>query len=66
MCEKSDGVRVLVFVVMNGMSGSQEVWLVSLGEHTASRVCPGRVSALTVWKAREGGVVEFSLLTLES
>ena len=30
VCEKSDGVRVLVLIVMNGMSGSQEVWLVSL------------------------------------
>lgn len=29
VCEKSDGVRVLVFIVMNGMSGNQEVWLVS-------------------------------------
>jgi mRNA guanylyltransferase len=31
VCEKSDGVRVLVFVVMNGMTGNQEVWLVSAG-----------------------------------
>jgi mRNA guanylyltransferase len=30
VCEKSDGVRVLVFVVMNGMTGNQEVWLVSV------------------------------------
>lgn len=30
VCEKSDGVRVLVFVVMNGGTGEQEVWLVSL------------------------------------
>lgn len=30
VCEKSDGVRVLLFVVMNGMTGSQEVWLVSI------------------------------------
>jgi mRNA guanylyltransferase len=29
VCEKSDGVRVLVFVIMNGMTGEQEVWLVS-------------------------------------
>lgn len=29
VCEKSDGVRILVFIVMNGMSGKQEVWLVS-------------------------------------
>ncbi len=29
VCEKSDGVRILVFIVMNGMSGNQEVWLVS-------------------------------------
>ncbi|KAI9638508.1 putative mRNA guanylyltransferase [Dioszegia hungarica] len=28
VCEKSDGVRLLVFVVMNGMSGAQEVWLI--------------------------------------
>ena len=30
VCEKTDGVRVLVFIVMNQMRGSQEVWLVSL------------------------------------
>jgi len=29
VCEKSDGVRVLVFIVMNGGSGQQETWLVS-------------------------------------
>lgn len=29
VCEKSDGVRVLVFIVVNGASGEQEVWLVS-------------------------------------
>jgi len=29
VCEKSDGIRILVFIVMNGMSGNQEVWLVS-------------------------------------
>ena len=29
VCEKSDGVRVLVFIVMNGATGNQEVWLVS-------------------------------------
>jgi mRNA guanylyltransferase len=29
VCEKSDGVRLLIFVVMNGMTGEQEVWLVS-------------------------------------
>lgn len=29
VCEKSDGVRLLIFVVMNGMTGNQEVWLVS-------------------------------------
>ncbi|WWD15737.1 hypothetical protein CI109_100159 [Kwoniella shandongensis] len=28
VCEKSDGVRVLVFVVMNGMTNNQEVWLI--------------------------------------
>lgn len=28
VCEKSDGVRVLLFVVMNGASGGQECWLV--------------------------------------
>jgi mRNA guanylyltransferase len=28
VCEKSDGVRVLVFIVMNGMTMNQEVWLV--------------------------------------
>ena len=31
VCEKSDGVRVLVFIVMNGMTNNQEVWLVSSG-----------------------------------
>jgi hypothetical protein len=30
VCEKSDGVRVLVFIVMNGALGVQETWLVSL------------------------------------
>jgi hypothetical protein len=29
VCEKSDGLRVLVFVVMNQGSGQQETWLVS-------------------------------------
>ncbi len=29
VCEKSDGVRVLVFIVMNGQTNNQEVWLVS-------------------------------------
>lgn len=29
VCEKSDGVRVLVFIVMNGAVGVQETWLVS-------------------------------------
>lgn len=28
VCEKSDGVRVLVFIVINGATGRQEVWLV--------------------------------------
>ena len=28
VCEKSDGVRLLIFVVMNGQSGLQEVFLV--------------------------------------
>ncbi|KAK8869987.1 hypothetical protein IAR55_000557 [Kwoniella newhampshirensis] len=28
VCEKSDGVRILVFVVMNGMTNNQEVWLI--------------------------------------
>ena len=28
VCEKSDGVRLLVFIVMNGVTGNQEVWLV--------------------------------------
>jgi mRNA guanylyltransferase len=30
VCEKSDGLRVLVFVVMNQGSGQQETWLVGL------------------------------------
>lgn len=29
VCEKSDGVRVLIFIVMNGNLGQQETWLVS-------------------------------------
>lgn len=29
VCEKSDGVRVLVFIVMNAALGRQETWLVS-------------------------------------
>jgi mRNA guanylyltransferase len=29
VCEKSDGVRVLLFILMNVMTGNQEVWLVS-------------------------------------
>ncbi|OCF40157.1 mRNA guanylyltransferase [Kwoniella heveanensis CBS 569] len=32
VCEKSDGVRVLVFIVMNAMSGNQEVWLIDRKE----------------------------------
>ncbi|ORY25741.1 putative mRNA guanylyltransferase [Naematelia encephala] len=28
VCEKSDGIRLLIFVVMNGMTGNQEVWLI--------------------------------------
>ncbi|GMK55809.1 hypothetical protein CspeluHIS016_0208650 [Cutaneotrichosporon spelunceum] len=28
VCEKSDGVRVLLFIVYNGMSANQEVWLI--------------------------------------
>ncbi|KLT46503.1 putative mRNA guanylyltransferase [Cutaneotrichosporon oleaginosum] len=28
VCEKSDGVRVLLFVVYNGMTQNQEVWLI--------------------------------------
>ncbi|TYJ54735.1 hypothetical protein B9479_004583 [Cryptococcus floricola] len=28
VCEKSDGVRVLVFIVINGFSGEQETWLI--------------------------------------
>lgn len=28
MCEKSDGVRILLFVVYNGLTGNQEVWLI--------------------------------------
>ena len=30
VCEKSDGVRVLIFIVMNTALGRQETWLVSL------------------------------------
>lgn len=37
VCEKTDGVRVLLFVVFNQQSGSQEVYLV--------RLCVGRQSA---------------------
>lgn len=29
VCEKSDGIRLLIFVVMNGLTQEQEVWLVS-------------------------------------
>lgn len=29
VCEKSDGVILLIFVVMNGLTDAQEVWLVS-------------------------------------
>ncbi|WVQ70324.1 uncharacterized protein L199_008550 [Kwoniella botswanensis] len=32
VCEKSDGVRILVFIVMNGMTGNQEVWLIDRKE----------------------------------
>lgn len=35
VCEKSDGVRVLVFIVMNGQLGQQEAWLVSYARYTA-------------------------------
>lgn len=40
VCEKSDGVRVLVFIVMNAMTGNQEVWLVS--EENAAGLTPDR------------------------
>ena len=33
VCEKSDGLRVLVFIVMNQGSGQQETWLVSPALH---------------------------------
>lgn len=36
VCEKSDGVRVLVFIVMNNLVGQQEVWLVSRSFGTVS------------------------------
>jgi mRNA guanylyltransferase len=42
VCEKSDGVRVLVFIVMNGMSGNQEVWLVS--PRVSGTICHALVS----------------------
>jgi mRNA guanylyltransferase len=42
VCEKSDGVRVLVFIVMNGMSGNQEVWLVS--PRVSGTICYALVS----------------------
>ncbi|WVN85172.1 uncharacterized protein L203_100317 [Cryptococcus depauperatus CBS 7841] len=32
VCEKSDGVRVLVFIVMNNMTNQQEVWLIDRKE----------------------------------
>ncbi|WVR05003.1 hypothetical protein IAU60_002015 [Kwoniella sp. DSM 27419] len=32
VCEKSDGVRVMILVVMNGMTGNQEVWLIDRKE----------------------------------
>ena len=33
VCEKSDGLRVLLFTVMNQGNGNQEAWLVSHAEH---------------------------------
>ncbi|WWC61360.1 uncharacterized protein I303_103941 [Kwoniella dejecticola CBS 10117] len=32
VCEKSDGVRILVLIVVNGMTGNQEVWLIDRKE----------------------------------
>lgn len=42
VCEKSDGVRLLVFVVMNGMSGAQEVWLVSFSRSASMGTVSGQ------------------------
>ena len=30
VCEKSDGIRLLIFIVMNGLTNQQELWLASV------------------------------------
>jgi mRNA guanylyltransferase len=37
VCEKSDGVRVLLYVVLNPSTGEQEVWLVCISSFSHSR-----------------------------